>query len=768
MIRGKLYIFSFYAMLGIMIGENNEIAIPILGLAVFLFFTKKNLFFTICCFVVLLSYFSLYIWIDRLNETRLPSHVSSLVGEISSIPVIDGNQFSFRLTLPTKETVQINYKLQKNQEQIQLQNIKIGMICRVEGKLVQPSPARNEGGFNYQSYLYYQKIHWLFYLNHFSAAACRDQSLNMIEQLKRYRQNSLKRVEKLYPSESAGIVSALLFGSRDLLEEEIKFSYQSLGLVHVLVVSGLHVGLIVSFLYFFFIRIGITKEHTASFLILIIPVYIIITGGAPSVLRAGIMAITVLIVVRFRLLWNSLDGISAAWLLLLAVNPYYLFHIGFQLSFLISFSLLVSAKTVMNHYHHVFTRFICISLLAQIISFPLIVTYFYQFSLWSLLVNVLFVPLISYLVLPCSFLSYMLLLVFPQASSIIISFLEATIHFIHRTLQFIQHLPVGHIIVGKPHPIILFFLFLSIFFMLLKWESKEKCGLLKGIVLVAIVLAVHFMTPFLNPKGKVTILDVGQGDSILIELPFRKGVYLIDSGGIVSFNENEEWQERRNTFEVGKDIVVQTLKAKGIRYIDRFILTHGDYDHIGGAQAIINELTIGQILYPKGQINGKEEGNLLAAAQEHGIPVLFVMEGVHWSEGSSTFHILNPVGNESEKNDRSIVLYAELNNIKWLFTGDLESEGEERLIEQYPSLAVDVLKVGHHGSDTSTSEQFLTRISPKVAVISAGRNNRFGHPHQHVIKRLTDKEITILRTDQMGAIRYTYTKDNQSFTWMIQ
>ncbi|WP_342767232.1 DNA internalization-related competence protein ComEC/Rec2 [Bacillus taeanensis] len=361
-----------------------------------------------------------------------------------------------------------------------------------------------------------------------------------------------------------------------------------------------------------------------------------------------------------------------------------------------------------------------------------------------------------------------MLVIIPEAGQFLIVVLSFIIQFIHRTLHFIQAIPFGHIIVGKPHDVIIFLLFLSIFIALLQWENKGKHWIIKAIVPMMVILIVHFIAPFLNPERKVTILDVGQGDSILIELPYRKAVYLIDSGGLVSFSNDEEWQKRRKTFEIGQDIVVQTLKAKGIRQIDRFLLTHGDYDHIGGAQAVIKELEVEQILYPVGPVHGKEERGLLEEAEKNGVPVVFIGEGVKWSEGNNNFQVLNPVGYESEKNERSIVLYADLSGVKWLFTGDLESEGEERLIAQYPNLFVDVLKVGHHGSDTSTSEEFLEHLSPKIAIISVGRSNRFGHPHQRVIKRLMDKKITILRTDERGAITYRYTKNKQIFTWVIE
>jgi competence protein ComEC len=247
------------------------------------------------------------------------------------------------------------------------------------------------------------------------------------------------------------------------------------------------------------------------------------------------------------------------------------------------------------------------------------------------------------------------------------------------------------------------------------------------------------------------MIDVGQGDSFLIELPYRKAVYLLDTGGTVSFF-NDEWRKRRRSFDVGTDIVVPALKARGISQIDRLILTHGHADHIGGAKAVGKSVRIKKVIYSNGPVEEEYEQRILEYLLDNGASFHFLQEGVSWREGSSEFVVLSPIGTESDLNARSIVLYGVLEQVSFLFTGDLEEEGERRLATAYPTLDVDVLKVGHHGSRTSTTELFLKQLNPKIALISAGRNNQFGHPHEEVTKRLNEQHIPVWRSDLDGAV----------------
>ncbi|WP_235425119.1 DNA internalization-related competence protein ComEC/Rec2 [Heyndrickxia ginsengihumi] len=262
--------------------------------------------------------------------------------------------------------------------------------------------------------------------------------------------------------------------------------------------------------------------------------------------------------------------------------------------------------------------------------------------------------------------------------------------------------------------------------------------------------------------GKIIFIDVGQGDSILIKLPWNRGTYLIDTGGELSFKK-EQWQQQTNPFEVGKDVLVPFLKSQGIGTIDKLILTHSDEDHIGGAEAIISSLHIKEIDISPRSWEKTLMKEIIAEAQMKHIPVFEMMSGDHWQNKAGSFVYVSPFDDHYEGNNDSLVLYANVGGKKWLFTGDLEKEGEETLIRAF-HFHVDILKVGHHGSKTSTSEAFLNQLSPSIAVISVGKHNRFGHPNKEVIERLKAHHIVIYRTDEQGAITYRFFKNTGTFT----
>ncbi|HJV31808.1 MAG TPA: ComEC/Rec2 family competence protein, partial [Bacillales bacterium] len=229
--------------------------------------------------------------------------------------------------------------------------------------------------------------------------------------------------------------------------------------------------------------------------------------------------------------------------------------------------------------------------------------------------------------------------------------------------------------------------------------------------------------------------------------------------------EAEEWKSKKRTFEVGKDVVVPYLKSKGITKIDKLILTHGDMDHIGGSFAILKELKVKQILMPSTMEESTLETAIKQEAKKKRIPVVKVSEGVYWRNKNSSFYILSPEKNfKGERNRGSIVIYAEMGGLTWFFGGDLDQEGEDNIIKKYPGLTFDVLKVGHHGSKTSSSEAFLNQSMPKISLLSVGEKNRYGHPNHEVITKLHKIDSTIYRTDKEGGITYRFYHKKGTFS----
>lgn len=285
--------------------------------------------------------------------------------------------------------------------------------------------------------------------------------------------------------------------------------------------------------------------------------------------------------------------------------------------------------------------------------------------------------------------------------------------------------------------------------------------MLSGLLLIFWV-STHMLINTYNPYGEIVFVDVGQGDATLIKLPYNRGTYLIDTGGEVQFSK-AEWEERKSRFSVGEDIVVPFLKSKGITSIDTLILTHGDLDHIGGSAAVLKEMKVKEVLISPNSDEKGEMKKIMKIAGQKRVPVKEAWYPYSWAGDKDGLHIVSPQDEEYEGNNDSIVLYGEIGSLKWLFTGDLEEQGENEFIRNF-DLPIDVLKVGHHGSNTSTTEEFLVDTKPSVAVISAGETNRFGHPHPEVVERLKRRGITIYSTGENGAITYRFWDKKGTFS----
>ncbi|GIO14844.1 hypothetical protein J19TS2_43990 [Cohnella xylanilytica] len=272
--------------------------------------------------------------------------------------------------------------------------------------------------------------------------------------------------------------------------------------------------------------------------------------------------------------------------------------------------------------------------------------------------------------------------------------------------------------------------------------------------------------------AKVMFLDVGQGDSILIRT--GEGRYgLVDAGGTVRFGPSEPWRERRDPYEVGKKTIVPLLKQRGVRSLDVFVLTHLDQDHIGGAEAVLNAIPVRRLVFNGSVKPDGSADRLFRLAEERDIPIYSASEGMEWKwDASSSLTVLAPEAGPSggssipavdEQNDRSVVLLLSLYGRTFLLPGDLEAPGERRVLASpaYATAPVDVLKAGHHGSKTSSTEEWLRAWNPREAVISAGRSNLYGHPHPAVLERLETLGIAFFRTDIHGEIQYRIAPDGK-------
>ncbi|MEW5320683.1 DNA internalization-related competence protein ComEC/Rec2 [Geobacillus thermoleovorans] len=699
--------------------------------------------------VAALFFFVHFLIVDHHNKTSLSGGRHSLSVRFSAAPAIDGDRLQAAVQAG-KERVQLRYTIRTVAEKEALRaRLMPGVVCRLSGMLERPMPASNPYAFDYRLYLRRHRIHWLFLPEAIDLSACVRVRPTIIERLEAIREAGVRRIEARFPPEAAGIAAALIYGERRSLDEAVLDGYQQLGIIHLLAISGGHVTLLVSAALTAAIRF-VTREAAVLSLLALLPMYAVLAGASPSVLRACATGMIVLAVQWKKGTIHPLDALSWTALALLVFDPYMVWDVGFQLSFIVTFVLLVHFPVSVS-VRSPLGRLFQTALAAQLAALPVLLYHFYEVSVWSVGLNVFFVPWYSFVILPLAFLSA----VFPFSPLIwlfsrLIELTDAVVRFFSVDYSFM-------LVLGRPGPWGLAGYLTAIAAAFL---DSERGRLLRGLTAVAAATALQLAAPYVDRKGEVTVLDVGQGDCIYIELPYRKAVYLIDTGGTPEWAQ-ESWRRRSRRFAVGRDVVVPFLKAQGVRTIDKLILTHDDADHIGAAPEVLEAVKVKEIVTSPGALPHVQK-----MARPFSVPVAASVQGDRWKVGDAAFSVLHPEAGNNEDNNGSLVLLARFGRLTWLFAADIEEEAEQALIRAYPMLRVDVLKVAHHGSKTSTTEPFLRTVKPRAAIISVGRYNRYGHPSPEVLMRLGQQRAIIWRTDENGAIRYVYDENAGTFQVM--
>lgn len=632
----------------------------------------------------------------------------------------------------------------------QLSKLKHGALCMLEGVSEHPQSSRNPGQFDYRKYLYTKNISNQVIIASLDDIVCKGESFwHRFYQLRNFLIN---HIESIYDPYTASWANSLVFGDDSKLDKEIVQLLQRWGLSHLIAISGTHVGILIAFLYFVLRKGGVvTKEKLRQILIFFLPFYAFLAGGDPPVLRACFMVIVFLFVQKWQLKFPPLDVLSLIYLFFLLYNPYFIFHVGFQLSFLVTFGL-VLARNWLFQVPNTFMQLLRISFVSQMVIIPLQLHYFTIFEPLSILLNVIIVPYFSLFVIPFMYILVILSLCFPLPKiGMLFSFIhEKIVSIIFLTDQYFRHPFLADDI-----PFLWIGLYYIVFYLLMKKliEIKRKQAFGYGMILTGwfILIAVH---PYFSPTGKVTMLDIGQGDAFVIELPYRKGVIMVDAG------TRYDYAKERPSEHIYEQIIKPFLYASGIKRIDSLVITHEDLDHNGSMPFMIKDGMVDQIIISNYYDVTEEERKLW---KEHGIEVTRVGEGDVLSIAGQQIFVLGPEKDYASSNGNSLILFTSFGEYSWLFTGDIEQEQEMALLHRYPNLNVDVLKVAHHGSATSTAETFLQQINPEIALISVGENNPFHHPSPDVIARLQNKEIEILRTDEHGAVQFIFGERSGTF-----
>lgn len=742
--KGRAHYYVFIALLAYVSKANNLLIIAILILSGYILWLWKRNF---PLYVTLLFLF-IFLWVSLYPQessliTNLNSEENQIYnGRIVSFPENQNGQITFMMKeRKTKEKVLV-YVLQQEQE---YKDFHYGQSCTVQGQLQVPNGARNPGNFDYQSYLKGQSIYTVLYT---SSDNLHCEGDHILAKMYLLRNIWLKKLDSVLEDHSFSWVQAIIFGDRDYLSDEMIEDFNEWNLSHLLAISGLHVGLIVGLLYLFLNRLlHISNEKTKIILMIVLPIYAIFAGSAPPVIRAVTMTEVLFFASLIRKKWSAADVLSYTALLFILIQPTIVEQLSFQFSFLVTYTIILSKNILMRQ--NTIWNIVYISFISQLSLIPLQLYYFYYINPLSLFSNFLFVPYFSFIFIPITLMAVLLFWV-PGFANVFNLFF----HFHQQLLQslFSFSNEGSYLwIIGKISLIAIGIYYVIFYYFLKLLETKQLTkAFLCSIVLIVLLLVEQFK-PYINPYGSVTMLDVGQGDTIVVELPYRKGIMMIDAAKSHSFYE--EVESRNNIAEYH---IRPFLWSKGITKIDHLIITHEDTDHMGSLDYVLKKFTVKNVyIHPfmKDKVSNFSDN----------VSIHVLSKGNVLQFGSYFFHVLHPEKDDGEPNENSIVLWTTLGGKSFLFTGDIGDEVEQDLIKSYPNLQADILKVAHHGSKYSTSSIFLDKINPSVALISVGEHNMYGHPAKETLEKLEKRNINIYRTDQNGAIIFRFRNETGTF-----
>ncbi|MDF2987350.1 MAG: internalization-related competence protein ComEC/Rec2 [Eubacterium sp.] len=620
----------------------------------------------------------------------------------------------------------------------------------------EPKPATNPGGFDYRRYLASIGISGTAYMSYSSEIDILGvQRGGWINKLGYKIKNTvLHIVEFCLDKNQAGLLAGMIIGYKDGLDENAFQAFSRAGLTHIMVASGMNVAFIILPLTFIFNKLRIGKRSANIMTILVLILFVFVTGFSASVVRAVIMGIIILtgqIIMRETDIYTS---ISAAALILLIINPFTLFDIGFQLSFGATLSLVmfypkIKGTVTKKYVPEIISDTLAATLAAQIGVIPVTLYYFNSLSIISVLSNLLVVPLVQIITIIGFIMVFAGLLNIHMA--VLIGYINNSfLSFILFVTETSAKIPFAAVKLPTPSIGLILIYYTVILYLFKGRQILNNFKTFKYVKYASVVILFLFiLISNLFPKPlEITFLDVGQGDGAFIRTPLGTKV-IIDGGGREAGSNS--------TFDIGEAVMVPYILDQGTKSVDIVVASHGHADHTEGLEAILKELQVGTVILPDTDGNGFEK--IEAICSSRNIRIIECKKGdLIRIDRETQFKVLNPLKfsidslSQQSLNNSSLVLKLLYKNISVLFTGDSELPVEERLLGEDVNIRADMLKVGHHGSVTSSSEAFIDMVKPRYAVISVGEHNKFGHPSQFVVDRFQERGIKLYRTDQCGAV----------------
>ena len=657
------------------------------------------------------------------------------------------------------EKVFFYYVLESESEQQAFLQLREVVRVSVEGTIEEIEHARNKGNFDAKNYyLSLGVLHTLKVERLNSGRKSVSGFWSFVEHLRSWL---LQVVRAQKDSRIKQYTLALLLADRSGFSEEEWEQYKQLGLLHLLAISGLHISLMVACIERICWRSGITREKTRGLLVLFVVLYGFVIGWNISGTRAIGMVVFANVSKPFIKKRGSTQMDCLLWMAIasILVWPGILLNVAFQLSYGLTAIIIFLSKWQRAVLPRIRAN-IWVPIGMSLIALPLLCQYFFYWNILSILLTALFSMLFEMLLFPLlTTYLFAVLLSFAHLIEVLITVGEVILSGVSKVLTFCQQLSFTKFTLGiwdKWEVALYLTILITIGILFERRRMTMKKGVLGGLAILALLIEVpyHWGTELL-------MVDVGQGDSILLLAPGWNQATLIDTGGLSDFKQKEAWRNRKKK-DQGITTVVPALQAEGLAELSQVMLSHGDEDHVGNLKAIAKHLTIRQLIIGKGM-----ETIPLMQEMKKKYPKIqwrLVLAGDEWKWNETTWKVLWPKDLSHAENEDSILALVTVMKQTILLTGDASEKVEEAVVKDNPHLQFTILKAGHHGSRTSSGEALLRLVQPRLAFISCGKHNHYGHPNAETLARLKATGAIIFRTDQDGQIRLRFTREKLEVT----
>ena len=606
-----------------------------------------------------------------------------------------------------------------------------GDKIKVTATFNKPNKARNSGGFDYSVYLKSKKIYGSFKVEKILEVekAKRVPFINKIqEHIKETFNKNLK---------NSPLAIGLLLGIRDNISEDVQDDFRNANLTHMLAISGAHFSYVILIVSFICKKLK-NKRFQQFILIGAIIFFMNLTGNTPSVVRAGIMSILLILSSILKRQNDIYTNISTSLLIQIINSPYVIFDVGLILSYsgvigIVTFNKFFS-KIIKN-------KIICVTLSANSLLIPIMIYKYNTISFTFVISNVLASGLLGVIIM------LELIACIIKIKPVFV-LLDISLSLLQKIANFCSKIPFSNVYVTTKTVFLVLAIYLIIF-LVIKRKKKSIPIIILFIFVFTCFARIYNYNTLEKDILQIKFIDVGQGDCTLL---INKGkTLMIDTGGSTS-----------PSYDVGENIVHKYLLYKGINKIDYLMLSHFDADHCQGAIFLLKNMKVKNLIISIQPENSEFYEEITNICIQKNTNIMYVKKGNKFKIANLDIEILHPNNNfiaENTLNNNALVCKINYYNFKMLFTGDIEKIAENQLLDE--ELSADLLKVGHHGSKTSTTQEFLNKVNTQIALIGVGENNKFGHPNDDVIKRLQEKGIKIFRTDLNGEINININKNGK-------